>query len=231
MKKRNKVAPHMEIPTSTVKWKGRKPEEPMMVGYARVSMNDQSNQRQIDELVRYGVAPVDIFQDKKSGKTFDRPGWKNCFRELQRDDLLVVLSLDRLGRSLRELIEVEQRLYEKGVKLKVIQQPIDISTSSGRLIFNMLGAVAQFEREWNWDRTKHGLASARERNRIGGQPSPYSDAELKAALKKHGSIKAAAKTVGCKPITIKRRMKMWEAKGKLKLPVAQKRKAKREARG
>lgn len=223
MKKSKKIAPHLEIPTSTVKWKGRKPGEPMMIGYVRVSMSDQSNQRQIDELVRYGVANVDIFQDKKSGKTFDRPGWKNCFRELQRDDVLVVLSLDRLGRSLRELIEVEQRLFEKGVKLKVIQQPIDTSTSSGRLIFNMLGAVAQFEREWNWDRTKHGLASAKERGRIGGQPSPYSDPVIRAALKEGGSDREAAKIVGCRPITIKRRRKMWEAKARLKLPVAKRR--------
>lgn len=219
-KKRKKIAPHLEIPTSLVKWKQRKAGDPMMVGYARVSMGDQSNQRQIDELVKFGVHTNDIWQDKKSGKTFDRPGWKNCFRELQKDDLLVVLSLDRLGRSLRELIEVEQKLYEKGVKLRVIQQPIDTSTSSGRLIFNMLGAVAQFEREWNWDRTKHGLASAKERGRLGGKPSPFTDAEIRAALKKDGSDKGAAKIVGCKPITIKRRRLMWEGGGKLKLKVA-----------
>lgn len=222
MKKRKKLAPHLEIPTSTVKWKPRKEGDPMMVGYARVSMSDQSNQRQIDELVKFGVHTNDIFQDKKSGKTFDRPGWKNCFRELQRDDVLVLLSLDRLGRSVKELIDVEQMLYNKGVKLRVIQQPIDTSTSSGRLIFNMLASVAQFEREWNWDRTKHGLASAKERGRQGGQPSTFTDEEIRAAIKKAGSDKGAAKIVGCKPVTIKRRRAMWKARIKLVHPIKQK---------
>lgn len=190
-----------------------------MMGYARVSMSDQNNQRQIDELVRFGVAPCDIFEDKKSGKTMDRPGWKNLFRELQKDDWLVVLSLDRLGRNLGDLIEVEKKLFEKGVKLRVIQQPIDTSTSSGRLIFNMLGAVSQFEREWNWDRTNHGLQAARERGRVGGQPSHISDAEIRAALKKAKTLSGAAALLKCAKITIKRRQDLWKAKKTLKLKV------------
>src|SRR5580704_4976060 len=177
MKKRKKVAPHLEIPTSTVKWMGRKDGDPMMIGYARVSMNDQSNQRQIDELVRFGVAPCDIFQDKMTGKTMDRPGWRNCFRELQSGDHLVILELTRLGRNLGDLISIEKKLYEKGVKLRVITQPIDTSTTTGRLIFNILGSVAQFERELIWERTVHGLKTSRERGVIGGQASDYSDAQ------------------------------------------------------
>jgi DNA invertase Pin-like site-specific DNA recombinase len=220
MKKRKKIAPHLEIPTSLVKWAGRKKGDPMMVGYARVSTRDQNNQRQIDELVRYGVAPVDIFQDKKSGKTTDRPGWKNCFRELQRDDLLVIYSLDRLGRNLGDLIDIEQELYKKGVKLKIIQQDINTGTASGRMIFHMIGALAQWERDNNWDRTNHGLKSAKERGRIGGQPSPYTDKEIRAAIKKGGSDKGAAALLKCKPITIKRRRDMWKEGRKLKLPVA-----------
>lgn len=219
MKKRKKIAPHLEIPTSTVKWKPRKKGDPMMIGYARVSTNDQNNQRQIDELVRFGVHCNDIFQDKKSGKTMDRPGWKNCFRELQKDDLLVIWSLDRLGRNLGDLIQIEELLYRKGVKLKVIQQDINTSTASGRMIFHMIGALAQWERDNNWDRTTHGLTSARERGRIGGQPSAYTDTEIRAAIKKGGSDKAAAKIIGCKPITIKRRRDMWAAGKKLQLPV------------
>jgi Enterobacteriaceae phage serine recombinase len=220
MKKRKKIAPHLEIPTSEVKWKGRKEGEPMMVGYARVSMADQNNQRQIDELVRFGVHPSDIWQDKMSGKTMDRPGWKNCFRELQAGDHLVILELTRLGRNLGDLIAIEKKLYEKGVKLRVITQPIDTSTSTGRLIFNILGTVAQFERELNWERTMHGLKSAQERGNVGGKPSPYSDVKIRAALKQAKEhIPTAAKIAGCKEITIKRRKKMWADGRKLKLEV------------
>lgn len=221
MKKRKKIAPHMEIPTSLVKWKGRKEGEPMMIGYVRVSMADQNNQRQIDELVRFGVNCADIFQDKISGKTMDRPGWKNCFRELQAGDHLVILELTRLGRNLGDLIEIEKKLYEKGVKLRVITQPIDTSTTTGRLIFNILGSVAQFERELIWERTMHGLKSAQERGRVGGKPSPHSDAKIRSALKEaKGNVPKAALIAKCGEITIKRRKKMWAEGRKLKLKVA-----------
>lgn len=200
---KKKVYTHV-VAKSTVKWKKPKDGQ-MMIGYARVSMSDQNNQRQVDELIRHGVAPEDIFQDKQSGKTLDRPAWKACFRDLQKDDLLVIYSLDRLGRNLRDLIEIEKQLYEKGVHLRCIAQPIDTSTAAGRLIFHMLGALAQWEREWNWERTMHGLKAARERGVVGGQKEKYPDKEIKAALKKAGSVRGAAKIVGCKPITIIRR--------------------------
>lgn len=184
----------------------------MMIGYARVSMSDQNNQRQVDELIRYGVAPEDIFQDKASGKTIDRPAWQACFRDLQKDDLLVIYSLDRLGRKLSDLIEIEQKLYEKGVRLKVIAQPIDTSTAAGRMIFHMLGALAQWEREWNWERTMHGLKSAKERGRIGGAQKKFTDDQIKAAIKKHGTDAGAARELGSAVITIKRRREKWEKK-------------------
>lgn len=194
------------IPTTTVKFKEPPKDWPHLVGYVRVSMHDQNNQRQIDELVRYGVHPSDIFQDKKSGKTFDRIGWQDCFRDLQKGDRLVIYSLDRLGRNLGDLIEVEKKLFEKGVKLKVLAQDIDTGSASGRLIFHILGALAQWEREWNWDRTMHGLKAARERGKIGGRKQDYSDADIKAALKTSGgSIRGAAKILNCAPITIIRR--------------------------
>ena len=221
MKKRKykKKAYEHKIPTSTVKWK-RPKDGQMMIGYARVSMNDQNNQRQIDEMIRFGVAPEDIFQDKASGKTVDRPAWQACFRDLQKGDLLVIYSLDRLGRKLSDLIAIEQSLFDKGVKLKVLNQPIDTSTPGGRMIFHIIGSLAQWERENNWERTMHGLTAAAQRGKKGGQPSDYSDAEIKAALKKSGgSERGAAKIVGCMPITIKRRKEMWARGGKLTHPV------------
>jgi DNA invertase Pin-like site-specific DNA recombinase len=215
---KKKIYVHVVAKTA-VKWK-RPKDGQMMLGYARVSTNDQNNQRQVDELVKYGVAPEDIFQDKQSGKTLDRAAWKACFRDLQKGDLLVIYSLDRLGRNLGDLIEVEKQLFEKGVRLKVIAQDIDTTNASGRMIFHILGALAQWEREWNWERTKHGLDSARERGRIGGQASDYTDEEIREALKKSGgSDRGAAKIVGCKPITIKRRKDMWAKGKKLQLPV------------
>ena len=87
------------------------------------------------------------------------------------------------------------------------------------MIFHILGALAQWEREWNWERTKHGLAMAKERGVIGGQASHYSDEEIKKALDKAGTDKGAAKIVGCSPITIKRRREMWAEGKKLQLAV------------
>lgn len=211
LQRQYKKKPYIHVVASTkVKWKTRGKDEPMMLGYARVSMSDQNNQRQVDELVRYGVHPSDIFQDKQSGKTMDRPAWKALFRDLQKDDLLVIYSLDRLGRKLFDLIDIEKQLYEKGVRLKVICQPIDTSTAAGRMIFHMLGAVAQWEREWNWERTMHGLKSARERGKIGGAEELYSDEKIKAALAKRGSVAGAARELDCAAITIKRRIDKWK---------------------
>ncbi|CAB3802769.1 hypothetical protein LMG28614_05693 [Paraburkholderia ultramafica] len=207
-----------KIAESTVKWK-RPANGQMMIGYARVSTSDQNNQRQVDELIKYGVAPEDVFQDKQSGKTLDRAAWKACFRDLQKGDLLVIYSLDRLGRNLGDLIDIERQLFEKGVRLKVIAQDIDTSNASGRMIFHVLGALAQWEREWNWERTKHGLASARERGVIGGQPARHTDDQIKGALRKAGSVSGAARLLKCAKITIIRRQKMWAEGRKLKLAV------------
>lgn len=203
-----------KIAESTVKWK-RPKDGQMMIGYVRVSTQDQTCQRQIDELVKYGVAPEDIFEDKQSGKTLDRLAWQACFRDLQKGDLLVIYTLDRLGRNLKDLIDLERQLYEKGVRLKVIAQDIDTSNAAGRMIFHILGALAQWEREWNWERTNHGLQKAKERGVIGGQPSHISDKQIKDALKKAKTPGGAAKLLGCAKVTIKRRQEMWEQGKKL----------------
>jgi DNA invertase Pin-like site-specific DNA recombinase len=140
-KKSYKVVP---IVTSTIPNKKRKPGEPHMVGYARVSMNDQSAQRQIDDLVQSGVANVDIFTDTETGKHMDRSGWRSCVRDLQAGDILVIHSLDRLSRNLVDTMTVLQELNENGIRLKVLTLDFDSQTPMGRFVFAMMGAFAHY---------------------------------------------------------------------------------------
>lgn len=185
-----------------------------MVGYARVSTATQSLQRQVDELVKYGVAAVDVFSDKASGKDMDRSGWHQCWIDLRDGDVLVVQSLDRLGRNLEEVIKIERELREKGVTLKVLAQDINTATPSGRLIFHILMTVAQFEREWSIERTMHGLKKARERGVMGGRVKKFTDEAIEQAVVSNGGPLApnvwhlAAKALGCSKVTI---MKRWNA--------------------
>jgi DNA invertase Pin-like site-specific DNA recombinase len=162
----------------------RGPDEPHLVGYVRVSMSDQNNQRQVDELAKFGVNPIEVFGDKASGKNMERPGWRACLRELQDGDWLVVWSIDRLGRNLEEVIRVERELREKGVTLKALAQDINTSTAAGRMIFHILVTVAQFEREWSTERSMHGLMKARERGTMGGRRKTYTDKQIVDAMAK-----------------------------------------------
>jgi DNA invertase Pin-like site-specific DNA recombinase len=171
-------------------------------------MSDQNNQRQVDELAKFGVNPIDVFGDKASGKNMERPGWQACFRELQEGDWLVVWSIDRLGRDLGEVIRVEKELRDKGVTLKVIAQDINTGTAAGRLIFHILMTVAQFEREWSNERSMHGLLKARERGVKGGRLKTYTDKQIKDAMAKaKNNYERAAKLIGAKKITMIRRWK------------------------
>lgn len=189
-------------------------EDPHMVGYARVSTVAQSLQRQVDELVKYGVAAVDIFSDKRSGKNMDREGWEACWLDLRKGDILVVHSLDRLGRNLEEVIKIERELREMGVTLKVLAQDINTATPAGRLIFHILMTVAQFEREWSVERTTHGLRKARERGVVGGRIKKFTDEQIEEAVEACGGPEApnvwlkAAQMVKCSKPTVMRR---WEA--------------------
>jgi DNA invertase Pin-like site-specific DNA recombinase len=219
-KRRNKgkIVP---ILSSTIPDKVRGDDEPHMIGYARVSTNEQSLQRQVDELVKYGVAAVDIFSDKASGKDMDRIGWQACWKDMQEGDILVIHSLDRLGRNLEEVIRIEREIREKGATLKVLAQDINTATPSGRLIFHILMTVAQFEREWSLERTMHGMRKARERGVMGGAMKKYTDEQIEAAVGAAGGPLAAnvwlvaAKAIGCSKPTVMRRWAAIErAKGK-----------------
>jgi DNA invertase Pin-like site-specific DNA recombinase len=140
----------------------------MLIGYARVSTLDQNPDLQQDALKQAGCEK--IFMDKVSGTVSERPGLEKAKELLRKGDTLVVWRLDRLGRSLKDLIEWAIYLDKEGVALKSLQEAIDTSTSTGKLVFHFFGALAEFERNLIRERTQAGLSSARARGRTGGRP-------------------------------------------------------------
>lgn len=140
----------------------------MKVGYARVSTDDQNPALQIEALQQAGCEK--IFQDQLSGANAERLGLQAAIAYLRPGDTLVVWRLDRLGRSLKHLIETVTLLEEKGVGFQSLQEAMDTTTSGGRLIFHIFGALAEFERQLIRERTQAGLKAARARGRLGGRP-------------------------------------------------------------
>jgi len=152
---------------------------PFKIGYARVSTIEQDEALQLDALQR--ACADRIFVDRASGSVQDRPGLTSALECARSGDSLVVWRLDRLGRSLRHLIDVVHDLEQRGVALVSLTEQIDTSTPGGRLVFHVFGALAEFERELIRDRTLAGLAAAKARGRTGGRPTVWTDAKLKTA--------------------------------------------------
>ena len=147
-------------------------QDSRLVGYARVSTNDQELALQIDALRTHGVTKENLFCDKLSGAKEDRPGLIACLASLNRGDTLVVWRLDRLGRSMRHLVNMIEDLKERGIGFRSISDGmIDTTSASGELVLNIFSALAQFERRLIQERTKAGLAAARSRGRRGGRPA------------------------------------------------------------
>ncbi|HYT40926.1 MAG TPA: recombinase family protein, partial [Methylomirabilota bacterium] len=140
----------------------------MLIGYARVSTSDQTLNLQQDALEKIGC--VKIFTDVISGSTTERTGLDEALSYVREGDTLVVWRLDRLGRSLKHLIETITALNNRKIGFKSIQENIDTTTSGGKLIFHIFGALAEFERDIIKERTKAGLQAARARGRLGGRP-------------------------------------------------------------
>lgn len=140
----------------------------MKVGYARVSKYEQNLALQMDALEEAGCEK--LFHDQVSGAKTQRPGFDEALAYLREGDILVVWRLDRLGRSLPHLIETINVLEGRGIGFQSLQEAIDTTTSSGRLIFHIFGALAEFERNLIRERTQAGLAAARARGRTGGRP-------------------------------------------------------------
>jgi len=158
----------------------------MKLGYTRVSKTDGSQllDLQVDALTDVGVDRKNIYQDQVSGKKDDRPGLKSCLKALREGDTLVVWKLDRLGRDLRHLVNTVQGLAEHGIGFKVIAGQganIDTTTASGKLVFGIFAALAEFERELIRERTMAGLKSARARGKKGGRKFHLTKGQVRLA--------------------------------------------------
>ena len=181
----------------------------MQIGYARVSTEDQNLDLQNDALKQAGCDK--IIEEKASGAKTDRTGLEEALSYLRKGDTLVVWKLDRLGRSLQHLIQVVNQLREKGIYFRSIQESLDTSSSGGKLIFHIFGALAEFERDVIRDRTMAGLAAARARGRVGGRPKIMTDKKVRLAktlLADHtNTIDDVCETLGVSRATLYRYLK------------------------
>lgn len=164
----------------------------MRVGYARVSTGEQNMQLQIDALNAAGVDR--IYSDHgKSGATTKRPGFQGMLRGLREDDVVVVWKLDRLGRSVGDLVKMVDEFGKKGVQIKSLTEGIDTTTAMGRMLFGICAVLAEFERALTVERTKAGLEVARRAGKLIGRPKVVDDAMRQRALElvAHGHAKSA----------------------------------------
>ncbi len=158
----------------------------MNLGYARISKADgsQTLDLQVDALAAAGVAPEHLYQDEASGKRDDRPGLEACLKALRAGDTLYIWKLDRLGRDLKHLVTTVRSLSDRGVGLSVLTGQganIDTTTSSGKLIFGIFAALAEFEGDLIRERTMAGLAAARARGRHGGRKFELTKNQIRLA--------------------------------------------------
>lgn len=148
------------------------------IGYARVSTDDQKLDLQKDALTQGGCS--DIYEEKVSGKTVDRPVLDYCRRALSAGDTLVVWRLDRLGRSLPDLVRIVSELEQAGIGFESITEKIETGSAAGKLVFHVFAALAEFERNIIRERTHAGLAAARARGRKGGRKPALDDKQVRA---------------------------------------------------
>src|SRR5512143_3300587 len=146
----------------------------MLIGYARVSTLQQTLALQQDPLTQAGCER--IFTDTASGSLTARPGLTEALAFARPGDTLIVWRLDRLGRSLRHLIDTVSLLQERGIGFKSLQEQLDTTTSGGKLVFHVFGALAEVERDLIRERTQAGLLAARARGRLGGRPRALASA-------------------------------------------------------
>jgi len=155
--------------------------EPRLIGYARVSTDEQTPALQLDALNAAGCTA--IYEDSASGASRSRPGLSRAIEDLRVGDTLVVWRLDRLGRSLRDLLDISEMLRERDVALRSLTDHIDTGTAAGRMLYAVLGAVAQFERDVLRERTVAGMRAAKKRGERLGRPPALTPAQTREAKK------------------------------------------------
>ncbi|KIE04699.1 DNA-invertase [Candidatus Jidaibacter acanthamoeba] len=179
----------------------------MNIGYIRVSSESdrQSTDLQKDALINAGVDPRNIFEDKASGARDKRPGLQKALEYLNKGDCLIVWKLDRLGRSLHNLLDIMATLREKGVAFRSITEQMDTTTPHGEMLFQLFGTLAQYERALIKERVLAGLEAAKRRGKRGGRPRVINEEKMEAIIKqiKEGVSKASiCRTFGIKPSTL-----------------------------
>lgn len=176
----------------------------MLIGYCRVSTSDQNLTLQKDELKKFGCSK--IYEDVASGAKAARVGLEAAIDFAREGDTLVIWKLDRLGRSLRDLIEIVNRLEQSGVSFVCITQNIDTRTPNGKLFFHIFGALAEYERELIRERTKAGLSAARARGRTGGRKPAMNEEQIEQARAMMNNpklkVKSIIKTLGISKATL-----------------------------
>lgn len=179
-----------------------------LVGYARVSTRDQNPALQREALVAAGCAR--IFEEAASGAQRDRPQLMAALDYLRPGDVLVVWKLDRLARSLKQLIETIEELERRKIGFRSVTEAIDTTTPGGRLVFQIFGALAEFERGLIRERTRAGLESARAKGRFSGRPPKLTEKDIQAAKALLAStdltVEEVARRIGASPATLYRRL-------------------------
>lgn len=176
-----------------------------LIGYARVSKQEQDLQLQIDALLKAGCHKDDVYIDKVSGAKTARPGLDACLKVLQAGDTLIVWRLDRLGRSMPHLVGLVESLLEQKIGFRSLcDGAIDTTTASGELMFNIFSSLAQFERRLIQERTMAGLTAARARGRNGGRKKvAATDPKVQTAKRMHKDHQMPIETI-CKTLKISR---------------------------
>lgn len=157
----------------------------MIIGYARISTSEQNFDLQIDALKKFGCEK--IFKEVISGVKSEKKELEEALKRLRKGDTLIVWKLDRLGRTLKSLIELVNKLKEEGIYFKSLMDSIDTSTSMGQFFFHITGSFAELERNLIHERTMAGLTAARERGRKGGRPKVIDDKTFNTALKMYNT--------------------------------------------
>lgn len=185
----------------------------MLIGYARVSRTEQNIELQVDALKKAGVEENRIHQEHISGIKSDRPELRKAFSYLREGDTFVVWKLDRLGRSLKDLITILEELDKRKVQFKSLTEGIDTNTSIGRMMFQIFGVIAEFERAVLVERTLAGLEAAKRRGRKGGRKITHHDRTMEQV---RDAIEIEGKTIAeaCEEFGISRGTYYRRVKGK-----------------